>query len=411
MKTWHLETRKIKDLLANSKNPRYIKKEMAQHLNDSIAKFGLIDKPIITKDNLIIGGHQRIKTLKKMKYKEVECWVCDEDLTDEEMEELNIKLNKVSGDWDYDILANQFDIDKLFDYGFTIEELLDTDVTQIDSEDTEEDNEVLEPSKDPITKPGNIYELGNHRLMCGDSTNPDDVKALLNGNEPILMVTDPPYGVNYDPEWRKENNKKQRGISRKGKVKNDDNANWSLSYFLFPGSIVYIWHADKMSHIITKNLEDCEFELKYQIIWKKQKGFNRGDYHYWHEPCWYAVKKSHKHNWQGARDQNTIWEINTIVSDSENPEEGKTNHSTQKPIECMARPIRNNTAIGEGVYDPFVGSGTTIIAAEKLNRVCYAMEIDPGYCDIAVARWEKLTGKKGILIKNNCQIDSQSDIS
>jgi len=398
MKTWHLENRKIKDLLANPKNPRYIKKEMAQHLNDSIAKFGLIDKPIITQDNLIIGGHQRVNTLKKMKVKEVECWVCDQEVTQEEIDELMIGLNLHKGEFDYDKLANEFDIDKLFEWGFTPEELLDVDVKDILNEVSEEDNEVLEPPKDPITKPGDIYELGNHRLMCGDSTNPDNVKALLNGNEPILMCTDPPYGVNYDPGWR---DKAGKGCKAFGKVKNDDKINWSLVWHLFPGSIAYIWHAGKYCSEVEKSLTDCDFEIISQIIWQKQNfALSRGDYHWKHEPCWYAVKKGHQHNWQGARDQHTVWEISSLNAFGKNKDqdEERTNHSTQKPIECMARPIRNNTAEGEGVYDPFVGSGTTIIAAEKLNRICYAMEIDPGYCDICVARWVKLTGKKAKLL-------------
>jgi DNA modification methylase len=149
-------------------------------------------------------------------------------------------------------------------------------------------------------------------------------------------------------------------------------------------------------------LIDSDYEIIGQIIWKKQHfALSRGDYHSQHEPCWYAVRKSHQHNWQGSRKESTLWEISNLNCFGKSQEEDeRTAHSTQKPLECMARPIRNNTAEGEGVYDPFLGSGTTLIAAEKLNRICYGMELDPAYCDIIVQRWMKLTGKK---VKRNGQ--------
>jgi DNA modification methylase len=392
---WHLEKRNINDLKDHPKNPRQLSKHDAEHLQKSIDKFGLIDKPIINLDNQIIGGHQRKSILKKLKIKEIECWVPDKQLDEKQVEELNIRLNKNTGDWDWDVLANEFDVDNLMEWGFTAEELIDAPITEIES--TEEDDETLEPGedKDAITKLGDVYELNGHRVFCGDSTLPDSVSACLNGQMPILMVTDPPYGVEYDPSWRDVAGKGRRA---KGKVQNDDKINWALAWHLFPGSIAYIWHASKHCGEVEKSLTDSEFEIISQIIWIKQHfALSPGDYHWQHEPCWYAIKKGHQHNWQGSRKESTIWEIRNLNCFGKSKEDGeeRTAHSTQKPIECMARPIRNNSAQSEGVYDPFLGSGTTLLAAEQLGRTCYGIELSPAYCDIIVDRWKKW------MIKNN----------
>lgn len=405
MINWHLETRKIKDLKVYSKNPRQLSKDQERHLRASIDKFGLAEKVIINTDNTIIGGHQRLNILRTMKQKEVECWVPDRLLTEKEVEELNIRLNKNTGDWDYDILANQWELTDILDWGFTAEELELGDITQVEGEEVEEDA-LLEPPKDPVTKLGDLYELGPHRLLCGDSTMPDDVQKLLNGAEPILMVTDPPYGVNYDASY-KDNENAFSKVKAKGKVQNDDRISWAISWTLFLGSIAYIWHADRYAAQISKDLENADFQIACQIIWVKQHGFNRGDYHWYHEPCWYAIRKGCNHNWKGDHTQKTVWEIDSLNPCGRKKESYENNertaHSTQKPLECMARPIRNNTAKGEGVYDPFLGSGTTLIAAENLNRICYGLEIDPAYCDIIVDRYRKFMEKNGkpVQIKKN----------
>jgi DNA modification methylase len=212
------------------------------------------------------------------------------------------------------------------------------------------------------------------------------------------MVTDPPYGVNYDPKWRNDVKGAHKPIKAAGSVQNDDKVNWSLAWHLFPGSVAYVWHAGKFCSEVEKSLTESEYEIISQVIWIKQHfALSRGDYHWQHEPCWYAVKKGHNHNWQGARDQATTWEISNLncFGKSQADGEERTAHSTQKPIECMARPIRNNTAIGEYVYDPFLGSGTTLIAAEQLGRILFGVELSPAYCDIIVKRW------KDYMIKNN----------
>lgn len=390
----------IKDLTILEKNPRKINAEQMQKLEKSLTDDPdfLFKRPVLVnfKDDkhIVYAGNQRVRAAKKLKWKDIPC-IVDENLSDEIMKDRIIKDNKTFGEFDFEMLANEFDIEKLLDAGFTPEEL------HIDIEDlgsTEEnDSEVLEPPKDPKTKLGDLYELGSHRLKCGDSTNPDDVVDLLANAIPILMVTDPPYGVNYDPNWRQGvGGKAGIHIKASGKIKNDAQVNWALAWHLFPGSIAYIWHAGRFCSEVQKSLEDAEFEIISQIIWKKQNfTLSRGDYHWHHEPCWYAVRKGHNHNWQESRKESTIWEISSMSAfGASNKEDERTAHSTQKPLECMARPIRNNTCEGEGVYDPFLGSGTTLIACEKLNRICYSMELDPAYCDIIVQRWMKLTGKK-----------------
>jgi DNA modification methylase len=395
---WTLKELAIKDLKNHPKNPRQIKKDQLARLAENMNKFGLIDKPIVNADMTIIGGHQRIRILKKQKVKTIECWVAPEQLSDDQVDELCISLNLHGGAWDFDILANEWEPLKLLEYGFTEEQLLGLAEGEGSKLDDEYESELLEPPKNPKTKPGDIYILGNHRLICGDSTDKDTVDKVLNGETPILMCTDPPYGVEYDASWRSKI-KTQKGKTSIGKVMNDNLIDWSESWKQFRGTICYIWHASIFASEVQKSLEKYDFELKYQIIWVKQQAFNRGDYHFYHEPCFYMVKKGKNHNWNGDHKQRTVWEIDSLnpsrKSESlENNE--KTAHSTQKPLECMAKPIRNNTAPGEGVYDPFLGSGTTLIAAEQLGRKCFGIELDPAYVDIIVDRWVKYREKNGL---------------
>jgi DNA modification methylase len=248
------------------------------------------------------------------------------------------------------------------------------------------EDEVPEPPADPVTKPGDLWLLGEHRLLCGDSTKAEDVARVLGDRKPFLMVTDPPYGVEYDPEWRNEAKRPDGtpyGAARTGVVTNDEQADWTPSYKLFPGHVAYVWHAGRFAADLVVNLRDSGFEVRTQVIWRKPRFIiSRGHYHWQHEPCWYAVRKGGSAKWCGDRSQSTVWDI-ALKDGGED-----TNHSTQKPVECMARPIRNHG-----------GSGTTIIAAEQLGRRCYGLELSPAYCDVIVARWEKLTGRKAELGK------------
>ena len=230
------------------------------------------------------------------------------------------------------------------------------------------------------TERGQVWEIGRHRLMCGDSTNAEDVARLLDGATPRLMVTDPPYGVEYDPDWR--NDAADKGLiahaaSRVGQVANDGRIDWHEAYELSPAAVAYVWHAGRHASEVAASLEVVGYEIRAQIIWAKSRfAISRGHYHWQHEPCWYAVRKGATAGWIGDRSQTTLWRIEL----DDNADGG---HSTQKPVECMARPIRNH----EGdVYDPFLGSGTTMVAAEQTGRVCYGMEIEPKYVAVALQR-------------------------
>jgi DNA modification methylase len=205
------------------------------------------------------------------------------------------------------------------------------------------------------------------------------------------MVTDPPYGVVYDANWRNEAdraNGKPYGASAVGKVENDDKADWREAWALFPGDVAYVWHAGVQAGVVAESLEAVGLELRSQIVWaKNQMAISRGDYHWQHEPCWYAVRKGRKGHYNGDRKQTTVWNI-------DKPRKSETGHSTQKPVECMKRPIVNNSSPGQAIYDPFLGSGTTLIACEMEGRACHGLELSPAYCDVIVKRWEDFTGLK-----------------
>jgi len=268
---------------------------------------------------------------------------------------------------------------------------------QDDAKEIVED-EIPEPPADPITKPGDLWLLGDHRLLCGDSTNAQDVERLMAGAKAGMMITDPPYGVEYDPSWRVEITEdagwSSDGYSL-GTVKNDDRSDWLPAWQLFAGDVAYVWHASLMIPLVWKSLSDSGLEPRSLIVWAKQlPGFSRGHYHWQHEPCVYMVRKGCTASWCGDRKQTTVWQIQNHAGYAKK-DDGKTTHSTQKPVECMARPMRNHDH--QIVYDPFLGSGTTLIAAEQLGRKCYGMEISPAYCDVIVKRWETLTGKKATL--------------
>jgi len=250
--------------------------------------------------------------------------------------------------------------------------------------------------KSAVTRLGDLWLCDSHRVMGGDATSPEAV-ARLNGKEtPRLLLTDPPYGVAYDPTWRK-----RAGLGRaqqSGLVKNDDRVDWTDAYKLFSGDVAYVWHAGVHAAEVAAGLEAAGFRIRAQIIWVKQHfALSRGDYHWGHEPCWYAVREGKSSNWCGDRKQSTVWEIPNLNPFGGSQEEPKTDHGTPKPVEAMRRPILNNTHQNDIVYDPFLGSGTTLIAAELTGRICYGLEIDPHYVDVIVTRWQDLTGKKAVL--------------
>ena len=236
-----------------------------------------------------------------------------------------------------------------------------------------------------------------HRIICGDSTSADTVSVLLGDVKPHLMVTDPPYGVEYDANWRNERARTSEGMGNRalgagavGLVMNDGRADWREAWALFPGDVAYVWCASLHSHEVAESIVASGYDLRSQIIWDKTRLIiGRGHYHWQHEPCWYAVKQGATGHWSGDRKQTTVWSIPHQKSE--------TGHSTQKPVECMKRPIENNSSPGQAVYEPFSGSGTTIIAGEMTGRHIYAIELNPAYVDVAIKRWQDFTGQAATL--------------
>lgn len=255
-----------------------------------------------------------------------------------------------------------------------------------------DENTVVEPATTDIVR-GDLFALGPHRLLCGDATSATDVARLLNGATPNLMTTDPPYGVAYDPAWRHRANPSQR--TTVGRVLNDDRAEWAPAWRLFPGAIAYVWHAALKAPTVAVDLEAVGFTIRSQIIWAKQHfALSRGDYHWSHEPAWYAVRG--KGHWCGDRRQTTVWEVPNLnaMGGARTADNAVTGHSTQKPVRLFEIPIANHTIVGDAVYDPFVGSGTTVIAAQKTARIAYAMDLDPRYVQATLTRWEQFTGQR-----------------
>jgi len=207
------------------------------------------------------------------------------------------------------------------------------------------------------------------------------------------MVTDPPYGVGYDPSWRARRGCGAGKLAR-GKVLNDDRADWRQAYALFPGDVAYVWHAAMHGDIVAAGLAACGLQLRAQIVWAKQHfTLSRGDYHWKHECCWYAVREGRSSNWQGDRTQTTLWECPNNNPFGNRQREHSWGHGTQKPVECMRRPMVNNSRPGQLVYDPFLGSGTSVITAEMTGRVCCGLEISPSYVDVILRRWQAFTGR------------------
>jgi DNA modification methylase len=387
-------------LLPYAANARTHEPEQVAQIAASIAEFGFNAPCLIDERGVLIAGHGRLLAARKLGLSDVPVIRLDH-LSDAQARAYRITDNQLTlnSSWNDQLLAAELGRLKEDGVGLDLlgfpEDELDRLLASIDegcSDGAVGDEDVVpEPPVEPITRPGDLWLLGKHRLLCGDSTNAADVARLLNKARPHLMVCDPPYGVDYDPSWRNE-----AGVSataRTGKVANDDRADWRDAWALFPGDVAYVWHAGVHTKTVAESLETAGFAIRSQIIWAKSRFvLGRGDYHWQHEPCFHAVRRGAKGHWQGARDQSTLWAIG-----AGGDEDAATIHGTQKPVECMRRPILNNSAKGDAVYEPFAGSGSTIIAAESTSRSCSAMEIDPRYCDVIVERWQTFTGGKAAL--------------
>jgi DNA modification methylase len=381
------------------RNPRTHSDEQIAQIAASIIEFGWTNPVLIAGDGTVIAGHGRLDAARRLGFDAVPVLILDH-LSESQRRAYVIADNQIAlnAGWDDTVLAAELarlredgvDLDLLGFGEDDLDRLLDGLAGDGDGGQTDED-EVPDPPVEPVTRPGDLWVLGRHRLLCGDATNATGVARLLDEKKPHLLISDPPYGVEYDPSWRNE-----AGVSataRTGKVPNDDRADWREAWALFPGSVAYVWHAGVHAKTVAESLEAAGFLVRSQIIWSKARFvLGRGDYHWQHEPCFYAVRKSATGHWQGARDQSTVWAIGNASEEDE-----ATVHGTQKPVECMRRPMINNSARDDAIYEPFAGSGTTVIAAESTGRVCLAMEIDPRYCDVIVERWQRFTGKDAVL--------------
>jgi len=391
----------IEMLLPYAANARTHGDDQVAEIAGSIAEFGFNVPCLVDERGVLIAGHGRLLAARRLGLSEVPV-IRLGHLTDAQARAYRIADNRIAlnADWDEALLAAELarlkedgaDLDLL---GFAEDEL-DRLLGELDDGSTGgDDDQVPETPADPVTRPGDLWLLGQHRLLCKDATVATDVERLLAGSVPHLLVSDPPYGVDYDPSWR--NDAGVSATARTGKVSNDHRADWREAWSLFPGDVAYVWHAGVHARTVAESLEVCGFQIRAQIVWAKPRlVLGRGDYHWQYEPCLYAVRKGGKGHWQGARDQTTLWSIAT-GSDGDGDEDEATVHGTQKPVECMRRPIVNNSAKGDAVYEPFAGSGSTVIAAETTDRHCLAMEIDPAYVDVVIERWQRFTGQEAVL--------------
>lgn len=382
------------------KNPRKITDKAVDKVAEAIKQFGFRQPIVVDKAGVIVVGHTRLRAAKKLGFKEVP--VHTADLTPEQAKAYRLADNRVGEEtsWLDDQLAQEL---------LALQELgVDLSITGFDErelltylsndEELAEADKVPEVPEDPVSQVGDVWLLGKHRIVCGDATDTRVVEAALKGVKPHLMVTDPPYGVNYDPKWRldtglnKEHQKRAEGI-----VLNDDKADWTEVWKLFPGEVAYVWHGALHASAVERSLSEAGFQVRSQIIWaKKSLVIGRGNYHWQHEPCWYAVRKGGKGSWSGDRKQSTLWQIENMHATQGNVDDGKTIHSTQKPVECMRRPILNNSSEGQAVFEPFSGSGTTLMACELTGRVCHAIELNPAYVDVAILRWQEFAKETAI---------------
>ena len=381
-------------LKMNPSNPRRIQPDKLEKLMRSIESLPEMMKlrPIVydPETMYVLGGNQRLAAIRKLGMKDIpdEWAIAATDLTPEQQKEFVLRDNVQFGDWDFEMLSAEFGEFDLEEMGM---DMPDINITPPEATDDDFDEPDIQTVKTDI-KRGDIIEIGRHRLMCGDSTSESDVRLLLVGNSPELMVTDPPYGVEYDPSWRTPLGLNDNGAF--GKVENDDRCDWTDAWKLSPSQVCYVYHASVKTVDVFTSLANAGFEPINLIIWNKSSlCIGRGDYHHKHEPIWYMHKKGKTHLWGGSRKESTVWDINK-------PSKTETIHSTQKPVECMAKPIKNHTA--KEIYDPFLGSGTTMVACHQLDRICYGMEISEQYCQVIVDRMRKLDSS--IEIKINGEI-------
>lgn len=383
------EKRNVSDLIPAKYNPRKDLKpgdKEYEKIKNSITEFGYVDPIIINSDNTIIGGHQRLKVLRDLGYTEVDCVVIEIDKTKEKA--LNIALNKISGEWNVELLKDL--IDDLKESNFDIEFTgfdppeLDELFSELHNKDVKEDDfDVDEVLKEPaISRLGDLWLLGRHRLICGDSTAEETYKLLMDGKKANLTVTDPPYNVAYE--------------AKAGKIQNDDMKDDEFYNFLLTAftniynvmendASIYVFHADTEGLNFRKAFVDAGFYLSGVCIWAKQSlVLGRSPYQWKHEPILFGWKKDGRHRWYSDRKQSTVWNF-------DRPSKNDL-HPTMKPVALCAYPIQNSSMSNCIVLDPFGGSGSTLIACEQTNRICYSIELDEKYTDVIIKRYIEQVG-------------------
>ncbi len=385
--------RPVEQLIPYARNSRTHTAEQVSQIAGSIQEFGFTNPVLVreTDDGVItiIAGHARCMAAERLGLKEVP--TLDLNYLSEQQARAYViadnRLAEIAG-WDLEML--DLELTGLAEDGYEL------DLTGFDekarnaitheleriSESNQRDDEDDAPAKpvDTEIQPGDVIELGNHRLICGDATDRAVVFELMGKEKAGLMVTDPPYGVSLDANWRAAHNKQpKRDI-----IRNDDRCDWREVYAQFHGDVAYVWHSGLHGDVVAEGLIGAGFEVRAQIIWSKNRfAMSRGHYHWQHEPCYYAVRKGGSGKWAGGRKQSTIWEI-PIIQRLEHK------HPNQKPVECMRRPILNNSNPGQLVFDPFAGTGTTLVACELTGRQARLIEIDPHFCQLIVERYRTL---------------------
>lgn len=404
---WHNEKRKVKDLVPFEFNPRKLSEEKKQLLINSVEKFNLAEVPAINLDNVIIAGHQRIKVLMELGRgeEEIDVRVPNRLLNEKEYKEYNITSNIPVGFWDVDVLDESFSDINLEELGLFIEdgkvvfEDYDKQEGRIKVLEAEEDDFDTTPPEEPITVLGDLYEIGEHRLLCGDSTQTDTFEKLMDGELADMVVTDPPYNVAYE-------GKTKDALT----IENDSMGNDEFYKFLYDfytaittavkkGGAIYVWHASSEVINFGKAMVDAGWLLKQQLIWvKNSMVMGRQDYQWKHEPCLYGWLKGDSHKWYSDRKQTTVIEWDKPLRNGEHP--------TMKPIGLFGYQIKNSSKENDIVIDAFGGSGTTMVACEQLNRKARVVEYDPKYCDVIIRRMININ--PDISIKRN-GVDCKSE--
>ena len=391
----------LKELKPAAYNPRKkLKKGDKEYekIKQSLLKFGYVDPIIVNEDLTVIGGHQRLTVLKDLDYETAKCVIVD--LPKEDEKALNIALNKITGQWDEALLADllldlqesDFNLDLT---GFEPPEIDDILSNVHDKELSEDEFDVEEELKKPtVSRHGDIWQLGKHRVICGDSTKAETYKQLLDDRKANLVVTDPPYNVDVE--------------ETAGKILNDNMSDGDFYQFLLSmftqvknhmetDASIYVFHAETEGLNFRKAFKDAGFYLSGCCIWKKNSlVLGRSPYQWQHEPCLYGWKKKGKHQWFSDRKQTTIWEYDRPKSSKDHP--------TMKPIQLMAYPIQNSSMRGTIVLDPFLGSGSTLIAADQTGRVCYGIELDEKFVDVIVKRYIEVTGDTEVTVQRNQEV-------